>query len=197
MVLIFKIILNMFKLPIEISARHMHVSRKDLDLLFGKGYELTVKKNISQPGQFAAAESVKIITKKGELNLRIVGPVRAKTQVELSLTDAFKLGINPPTRVSGNLVEAAAIKIIGPKKTIIRNCAIIAKRHVHLSVAEARKLKVKNGQKVAIKIGGDRGLIFNNVIVRSGDGHKLAAHFDTDEGNAAGINRKILGELLI
>lgn len=187
----------MAKIPIEISARHIHLSLKDLEQLFGKGYKLMARNKVSQPGQFAAKETVTIVTKNGAIKLRIVGPVREKTQVELSVTDALKLGINPPTRVSGNLLGAAAVKIVGAKKTIIGNCAIIAKRHIHLSVDETKKFKVKNGQKVAIKIGGDRGLVFNNVIVRSGDNHRLAVHLDTDEGNAAGIKESMMGELLI
>ncbi len=185
------------KIPIEISARHVHLSKKDLKKIFGKDYKLKSLKKISQPGQFAAKEKVKLINKKNKLDARIIGPIRKKSQCEISITDAYKLKIKkiPPIRISGNLKGAPKITIKGPKgKTKIP--VIIAKRHLHLTKEQAKKLKLKNKQKISIKTKGKRSIMFNEVIVRAGDENYLAFQIDTDEGNAAGIKDKTFGEIV-
>ena len=187
----------MIKIPVEVSARHCHLSRKDLAKLFGKGYKLKVLKIISQPGQFAAKEEIKIQGPKGEFKVRIVGPVRKETQIELAATDCYKLGLKPVLRVSGNIKGTPGAILIGPKGNIkIRQGVIVAQRHLHLSPYEAKSLKLKSGKLVSVKIKGPRGLIFDNVIVRSGAGHKKSFQLDTDEGNACGWMPGIKGELI-
>jgi putative phosphotransacetylase len=177
----------MTKITIEISARHVHLSQADLTKLFGRQHKLRILKKLNQRGEFAARETVKFAGVKGEIkNVRVVGPLRPKTQVELALSDAQILGIKPPLRLSGNLKGAAKIKLIGPAGQIIVPAAIIALRHLHLNPSEAKKLKLRNGQKVKIKINGARQLILDKVVVRIKPNFKLALHLDTDEANAAG-----------
>ncbi|MCX6742749.1 MAG: phosphate propanoyltransferase [Candidatus Parcubacteria bacterium] len=187
----------MIKIPVEVSARHCHLSRKDLAKLFGSGYKLKVLKIISQPGQFAAKEEIKVQGSRGELKVRIVGPIRRETQIELAATDCYKLGLKPVLRVSGNIKGTPGAILIGPKGNIkIRQGVIVAQRHLHLSPSEAKSLKLKSGKLVSVKIKGPRGLIFDNVIVRSGAGHKKSFQLDTDEGNACGWMPGIKGELI-
>ncbi len=182
------------KILTETSARHIHLCEKDLKKLFGKTKLIPIKK-LSQPEQFAAKEIVTLINKNKKLNLRVIGPTRDYSQIEISKTDAIKLKINPPLRLSGHIKNAVKIKVLGPKgNTNIP--VIIAKRHIHLSDKEAKKFKLKNKQKVSIKIKGKRGLIFNEVLVRTGKQHKSAFHIDTDEANAAGISNKTFGEII-
>jgi len=178
-------------IPIEISARHVHLSRKDLDKLFHPGYELTKIKDLSQPGEFACKEMIQIIGKNFSGNrIRIIGPSRKETQVEISRTDALRMDLQTvPLRLSGDLKGAPKVKITGPSGQIIQVKVIVAKRHLHCSPQQAKKLKIKNDQKLKIRITGDRALTFENIIVRVGDKHKLALHIDTDEGNAAGLGR--------
>ena len=186
------------KIPIEVSARHVHLSKKDLDILFGENYELKKVKQLSQPSDFACEEVVDIeVNSKILKNLRVVGPVREKTQVEISKTDAVFLGVNPPVNLSGNLEGSLPVKIIGPIGEIdLEQGLIIAKRHIHCSILEAENIGLKNNDIVSVKIEGERGLIFENVIVRVKDGYKLSMHIDTDEGNAANINKISEGEIL-
>ncbi|MCX6745885.1 MAG: phosphate propanoyltransferase [Candidatus Parcubacteria bacterium] len=187
----------MIKVPIEVSARHCHLSQNDLAKLFGKGYKLKVLKIISQPGQFAAKEEIKVIGPKGELKVRIVGPVRQDTQIELAATDCYKLGLKPVLRVSGNIKGTSGAISIGPKGKIkIKQGVIVAQRHLHLSPAEAKSLKLKSGKLVSVKIKGSRALVFNNVAVRSGEGHKKSFQIDTDEGNACGWLPGMFGVLI-
>jgi len=187
----------MAKIMLEVSARHCHLTRKHVDKLFGKGYQLKVLKMVSQPNQWASQEKIKIKGPKGELALRIVGPERSKTQVELSITECIKLGIKPVLRISGDLKGSAGCILIGPKGKIkLNQGVIVAQRHVHLGPAEANSLGVKNGQKVSIKTTGPRSLIFNQVAVRSGEGHKKSIQIDTDEGNACGWRPGMKGELI-
>jgi len=179
------------KIPIEVSARHVHLRQKDLEKLFGKGYKLKILHPISQPGQFAAKEEVEIVNGNEKLKARIVGPCRKQSQIEISITDAHKLKMKkiPSIRVSGDLGNTSKIEIRGPKGKIKANI-IIAQRHFHASEKEAKKFRVKNNQIVKIKIAGKRALIFENVIVRAGKEHSLAFQIDTDEANAAGISEK-------
>lgn len=187
------------KIQVEVSARHVHLSKKDLESLFGPGYELKILKQLSQPEEFAAEESVDIeINGKKFSQVRIVGPVREKTQVEISKTDAVFLGVNPPINLSGNLENSLPVRLTGPAGFLDKeNGLIIAKRHIHCGADEAKKLKIKDSDSVSVKISGDRGLVFENVIVRIKDGYKLSMHVDTDEGNAAGINKISEGEIIL
>jgi propanediol utilization protein len=184
------------KIPIEISARHVHLSEKDFEKLFGKTHKLKTLKKISQPKQFSAKQEVELINGKNKLKARIIGPTRKKSQCEISMTDAYNLKMKkiPPIRISGDLLNAPKITIQG-KKGKIKIPVIIAKRHLHLTKEQAKKLKLKNKQKISIKVKGKRSLIFNEVIVRSGEGNYLAFQIDTDEGNAAGIKGKSFGEI--
>lgn len=171
---------------VEISARHVHVSRKDLDILFGVGHSLKKYKNLSQDGEFASTDVVDLISDSGTIdNVRILGPVRKETQVELSLTDARKLMILAPIRISGDINGTPGIKIKGPVGEVyIPNGVIIAKRHFHCSLNTAQQYGLKNGDNIKVKINGIRGLIFDNVEVRVADSFNDAIHLDTDEGNA-------------
>jgi len=174
------------KIPVGVSARHIHVSREDLDVLYGKGYELTVMKDLSQPGQYAAKENVELVTEKGTMKVRILGPVRKQTQIELALTDAVKLGITPPVRDSGELKGSPGLTIKGPQGEVkIDEGVIAACRHIHMTPAEAEVFCLNDKDIVKVRCGGDRGLIFDNVLVRVNDNYSLEMHIDTDEGNAA------------
>jgi len=187
----------MTKVPIEVSARHCHLTRQDIDKLFGKVYKLKILKMVSQPGQWASKEKLKIKGSKGELALRCVGPERSKTQVEISTTESFRLGIKPVLRVSGDLKGTPGCVLIGPKGKIkLKNGVIVAQRHVHLSPSEVKNLKLRKGQNVKVKISGQRALIFDKVIVRTGEGHKKSIQIDTDEGNACGWSQGMNGEIL-
>lgn len=178
------------KVLIEVSARHIHLSKKDMEALFGVDYQLKNMRSLTQPCDFAAQETLTIKAGNSLENVRIVGPLREKTQVEVSLTDAIKLGFNPPTRISGDLKGSAGIILIGPMGEIkLEEGVIIARRHLHCATDEAKKLKFKNGQVISAIVGNEREVIFNNIIVRVGDDYKLCLHIDTDEGNAAGINK--------
>ncbi len=178
-------------IPIEISARHVHLSQKDLEALFGYGYKLKKIRNLSQPSLFAAKEVVDIKRGNQEIaNVRIIGPLSKRTKIELSLTDTVNLGIKIPTKNPG-------ITLIGPKGKInIKKGSIVAWRHIHLNLKEAREFGLKNGDFVSLKIKGKRALIFNNILVRIDKNFKKVVHLDTDEGNAAGIIKKGEGTLL-
>lgn len=186
------------KIPIEISARHAHLSQKDLEILFGCNYQLKKSKDLSQPGQFAAQETVKIKGPKGEIDkVRILGPVRPQTQIEVSMTDGFFLGIQPPLRLSGNLAGSTGIKIIGSRGEVnLKEGLIVAKRHLHVSPEEAKKLNIKNGDLVSVKTSDERSVIFNNIIVRVDKNFRLACQLDTDEANGAGVRQGEWGELV-
>lgn len=177
------------KIPVGISGRHIHVTREHLDILYGPGYELTPKKQLSQPGQFAAEETVDLVTEKGSFkNVRILGPLRNHTQVELAITDAFRLGLNPPVRDSGHIANSPGLKVIGPKGTVtIQEGVIIAWRHIHMTPADAARYGVKDKDFVSVKTVGDRAVTFHNVLIRVSDNFALEMHLDTDEGNAAGL----------
>jgi len=179
------------KIPIEVSARHIHLSKDDLEKLFGKGYQLKKMKQLTQPFDFSAEETLDTkINSQVLKNLRIVGPLREKTQVELSITDAVGLKIEPPIRLSGDIAATPGIILIGPAGEVeLEKGVIIAKRHIHCSTSEAEKLGFKNGDVVSVKVEGERPIIFKEVAIRVRDDYKLCLHLDTDEGNAAGINK--------
>lgn len=176
-----------YEVGIGISNKHVHLSRKDVDVLFGEGHKLTPIKDLVQPGQFACDERVDIVGPKGTLKgVRVLGPERPETQVELSLTDARTIGIKAPIRESGKLEGSAACKLIGPVGEVeLEKGVIAAWRHIHLSATQAEEAGVKDKDIVSIEIGGERPLVFHNVLVRAGKGHEREAHIDTDEGNAA------------
>lgn len=188
----------MKEIPIEVSARHVHLSQEDLDALFGIGKELTKLKDLSQSGDFAAKETLTL--KAGDKQIeevRAVGPVRKHTQIELSLTDAFNLGLNLPLAISGSNLENNPVILAGPEGEIeVKTGAMIALRHIHCNQKEAKELGIKEGDLVSVKVKGDRGLVFDNVSVRIGSNYSLAMHIDTDEGNAAGIDKKGTGILI-
>jgi putative phosphotransacetylase len=186
------------KIPIEVSARHIHLCQKDMETLFGRGYRLKKIKQLSQPHEFAAEEKVQVkIGDSGFNNLRIVGPVRKDSQIEISATDAISLGVKAPLRLSGRSKRSPSAILIGPKgKITLDDGVIIARRHLHCSLDEAEKLGVRNGKFISIKIEGKRSLVFNNIIVRAGKKYKLCFQIDTDEGNAAGIIKKGEGYLV-
>ncbi len=186
------------KIPIEISARHIHLSQKDLEALFGKGYKLKKLRNLTQPDQFAARETVDVQNGSKKISkIRIVGPLRKETQVELSLTDAIHLEINPLIRISGNLRGTPGVILISPKKEIrIKKGVITPLRHIHCSPKEAKEMKLKDRTSVSVKIRGKRALIFHNVKIRVDKNFRLCMHLDTDEGNAAGIMKRGIGYLI-
>jgi len=187
------------KFLVETSARHVYVTKVDLETLFGPGYELTWKKDLSQPGQFASEERVTVVGPKKELkNVSILGPCRKATQVELSMTDARSIGVAAPVRESGDLAGSAPCKIIGPKGEVeISEGVIVAKRHIHATLAEAKALGVTNGQIVSVRIESEgRSLIFDDVVVRASDNYALAMHIDTDESNAAACAKDQQGEIV-
>jgi len=186
------------KIPIEVSARHIHLSKQHLEVLFGSDYKLTKLKNLTLPCIFSAKETLKIKHNDKEFSqVRIVGPVREQTQVELSITDCLNLGIKPVLRKSGDLENTPGIKIIGPQAQVfLKQGVIVAWRHIHLNAQEAKKLQVKNNDLVSVKTNCDRGLVFDNVQIRVQENAKLVMHIDTDEGNAGGINKKTLGVII-
>lgn len=187
------------KVLVETSARHVHVTREALNILFGEGYELTVKKMLSQPGQYASAERIDVVGPKKTLSgVSILGPVRPETQVELSLTDARSIGVVAPVRESGQIAGSGACKLVGPKGEVeISEGVIVAKRHIHMTKADAAEFGVVDKQIVSVKVdSADRSLIFGDVVVRVSDSYALAMHIDTDESNAAGMAPGTMGEVI-
>lgn len=187
------------KILVETSARHVHLSEADMETLLGKGQTLTVKKMLSQPGQFASNERITLVGPKNSIaNVLILGPVRPATQVEISLTDARSLGISVPVRESGDIKGSAGLKLVGPAGEIeITEGAIVAKRHIHLDPATAEELGVTDKQIVSAKVDTDgRSLIFGDVVVRVNANFAPAVHIDTDEANAAGCSGEIYAEII-
>lgn len=177
------------KVPVGISARHIHLSPEHIEVLFGAGYRLKELKPLSQPGQFAAEEQVAIVGPKGKFdNIRILGPARGKTQIEISRTDAFQLGVNPPVRESGNIAGTPGLKVRGPAGEIeLQEGVIVAARHIHFHTDDAARWGIADKQKLRVRLGGERPLIFEDVIARVSGQYALDMHIDTDEGNAAGV----------
>lgn len=179
------------KIPVGISARHVHLCREDLETLFGKGYQLNKKKEL-MGGQFAAQECVTLIGTKLRAieNVRVLGPERSKSQVEISRTDAIKLGLTAPVRLSGDLAGSAPIALVGPKGVVyLKEGCIIAKRHIHMSPADAAKFGVKDKQVVKVRFESGRGGILEDVPIRVDDSFTLEMHIDTDEANGLGIGK--------
>ena len=188
----------MEKFIVEISARHIHVTKEQVAILFGEGHTLTPKKALSQPGQFACEEKLTFVGPRGELKASILGPERKEAQVELSLTDARTLGVEAKIRESGDIEGTAGIKLVGPCGEIeLEKGVIAAKRHIHMTPADAANYGVSNGEIVNVKVETEgRSLIFGDTVVRVRDDFALAMHIDTDEGNAAGIKGSAMGEIV-
>ena len=187
------------KVLVETSARHVHVTKETLEILFGGGYELTMKKELSQPGQFASNERVAVVGPKGSFPaVSILGPVRPANQVELSLTDARSIGVTAPIRESGDVEGSGACKLVGPKGEVEIDCGVIAaKRHIHATPEDAEKYGLEDKQVVSVKIDSDgRSLVFGDVVVRVSPKFSLAMHIDTDESNAAGATSGLMGEII-
>lgn len=177
-----------YEVKIGLSNKHVHLSKEHLEILFGKGYELTPTKDLVQPGQFASEEKVDIVGPKKTLSgIRVLGPVRPETQVELAMTDARTIGIKGEIRMSGDLDGTPGCKLIGPKGEVeLEKGVIVAQRHIHLNDEQAKEAGVVDKEVVAIKIEGARGGILENVVCRCGAAHERECHLDTDEGNALG-----------
>lgn len=176
--------------PVGVSNRHIHLTKEHVEILFGKGYELTKHKDLSQPGQYACKELLTIIgpSLRPIENVRVLGPVRKSTQVEISRTDSFVLKVKPPVRESGNIAGSAGITIIGPKGVVtIDEGVIIANRHIHMSPADAAAFGVKDGDTVIVEADGERRTRFYDVQIRVSEAFRLEMHVDTDDANAAGI----------
>ena len=189
----------MKKVIIETSARHIHLSKEDFEALFGKGYKLKQVKKLSQSREFAAEETVDIVSNDAQIkDLRIVGPFRSHTQIEISKSDSYRLKIDPPIKeCTAALGEPAeTIKIKGPKGEIERESVIIAQRHIHMNPDEAKKLGLKNHQLVSVRSEGDRAVTFHNVLIRVEDDFHLAMHIDVDEANACGIKKEAGGKII-
>ena len=181
-----------FKIPIGVSNRHVHVSREDLDTLFGKGYELTKKADLGQPGQYACNETVTVRGPKGEFkNVRILGPIRKESQVEISLTDSFQLGVKAPVKESGQLDGTPGVTLIGPNGSVeMPRGTIVALRHIHMTPEQAAKMGLKDKEVVEVETFGERAGVLGNVLVRVSDKFALEMHVDIDEANACSLKNK-------
>ncbi len=180
---------NTGKIPLGISNRHIHISADDLNTLFGQGQQLTVMRDLSQPGQFVSEQTVTLVGPKGVIEkVRVLGPVRNRTQVEISVSDCFKLGIQAPIRDSGDLAGSAPVTLVGPvgSVTLPEGC-IIAARHIHMHPRDAERFGVRDGDRVNVKSSGPRGIVFTEVLVRVHENYRLEMHLDIDEANAASL----------
>ncbi|MGG2054170.1 phosphate propanoyltransferase [Lysinibacillus pakistanensis] len=186
------------KIPIGVSARHVHLAQAEVEQLFGENYQLTPKFELSQPGQFAAEETVVVAGPKGSIErVRILGPARSLSQVEVSWTDAMKLGLKPPLRISGDIQGSSPVTLIGPKGSVVLNEGlIIAQAHIHMSPSDSAKFNVIDGQSVQIKVEGIRPIILSNVVIRVSERYRLEMHIDTDEANAGLIQQGTLAEIV-
>lgn len=186
------------KITVGVSNRHVHLKREHLDILYGKDYELEIKKELTQPGQFASTAVVTLKTGKGILeNVRILGPIRDYTQVEISKTDAYKLGLNPPIRNSGDLELSESVTLIGPNGEVtIKEGCIIATRHIHLSLEHVKKYKLQGKETVSVKIKGEKGGILDNVYLKVLPDSFLELHLDTDDANAHLIKNGDIVEII-
>ena len=190
---------NLFSIPVEISNHHVHLTRDSLNVLYGKGYELTKLRDLSQPGEFASNEQVTIVGANMRVieKVRILGPLREYTQAELSITDGYFLGLDLPTRISGNIKGSPPIIFIGPKGVLsLSEGAIRAARHIHMTPKDAESYQVKDGDRVKVEVSGEHGVIYKDVVIRVSEKSKLAFHLDTDEANAGNIKGSGLARIL-
>lgn len=185
-------------IPAALSNRHLHLSQEHIDQLFGENYNLCTLKDLSQPGQFACEEKLDMIGPKGEIKgIRVLGPARPQTQIEVSVSDSFILGLKPPVRDSGDIEGSPGVTLRGPKGEVnLDKGVIIAARHIHMHTSDAEKFLVKDKQKVKVRTFGERAVIFENVLVRVSPKFALEMHLDTDEGNAANLRNGTLVELI-
>ena len=184
--------------PVGVSNRHAHLSQADLDSLFGEGYELTVKKDLSQPGQYACEECIEVwVGEKNFPSVRILGPVRPESQVEVSASDARKLRAKPPVRNSGDLDGSQACKLVGPKGEVeLTKGMIIANRHIHMTPEDAAKYNVKDKDVISVRVGGEKGGVFDEVMCRVSPKYAFEMHIDTDDAAAFMLNTGNFGEML-
>ena len=188
------------KVMVETSAHHVHITKETLEALFGKGATLTNKKDLSQPGQFACVEKVTVVGPKGEMKMSILGPERSADQVEISLTDARKLGVVAPVKESGDVAGTPGCKLVGPEGEVEIECGVIAaKRHIHLDTKTAEEFGLVDKQVVSVKVGEGTGraTTFGDVVIRVSDSYAPAMHIDTDESNAAGLGGTVEGEIIV
>lgn len=189
--------MNKKLVPVGLSNRHVHLSQEHIEILFGEGYELKKFKDLGQPGQYAAEEKIDVVGPKGKLTMRVLGPARNASQVEISLTDGFAVGVVPPVRNSGATVDSPGAKLVGPKGEVEMSEGIIAAaRHIHMHTDDAAKFGIEDKDLVQVKIDGERGLIFSNVLCRVNPSYALEFHVDIDEGNAAGLKNNMMVEVI-
>ena len=189
----------MKKVLVETSARHIHLSREAVDILFGEGYQLTNKKDLSQPGQFACAEKLVVVGPKGSIKASILGPTRPASQVEISLTDARSIGVSAPIRESGDVAGSAPCKLVNPETGAeyeLTEGVIAAKRHIHLTPEAANEFGVADKEIVSVKINSERTTVFGDVVVRVSEKFAPAMHIDTDEANASCAFGEVYGEIV-
>ncbi len=190
---------HLFSIPVEISNHHVHLTRDSLDILYGKDYELTKLRDLSQPGEFASNERVSIVGANMKVieKVRILGPLREYTQAELSITDGYFLGLDLPTRISGNIKGSPLIIFIGPKGVLtLSEGAIRAARHIHMTPKDLEYYQVKNGDRIQVEVSGEHGVIYKDVVIRVSQKSKLAFHLDTDEANAGNLKGTGLARIL-
>ena len=185
------------KILVETSARHIHLSEEHINILFGEGHQLTVKKMLSQPGQFACEEKVTVKGAKGELKMSVLGPARKASQVEVSLTDARSIGVVAPIRESGDVAGSGACTLVGPCGTVeLTEGVIAAMRHIHITPEDAEALGVADKEIVSVKLDTPRSLVFGDVVVRVSASYATAMHIDTDEANAAAASGLVYGSIV-
>ncbi|WP_281887527.1 phosphate propanoyltransferase [Paenibacillus sp. YYML68] len=185
--------------PIGVSARHIHLTREHIERLFGEGYELKVMKELSQPDQYAAEETVAVIGPKGRFDkVRILGPARPKSQLEISRTDSFTIGVAAPVRESGKTEGTPGIRVAGPAGEVeLTDGVIVAARHIHFHTEDAARWGISDKQLVAVRVEGERAVVFENVLARVSDQFALDMHIDTDEANAAGVKNGDKGTIVL
>ncbi len=185
------------KVLVETSARHVHLTAEDVETLFGAGHTLTKKKDLSQPGQFACEERVKVVGPRGEITASVLGPARPASQVELSLSDARAIGVTAAVRESGDIAGTMGCKLVGPAGEVTLSEGVIAaQRHIHMTPADAAAAGVSDKQIVSVKLDTPRPLVFGGVVVRVSEKFALAMHIDTDESNAASASGEVFGEIV-
>ena len=187
-----------YKVQVGLSNKHLHLAKEHVEILFGAGHELVKTKDLVQPGQFACEEKVDVVGPKGTLKgIRVLGPERPETQVELSMTDCRSIGLKAPVRESGDLDGTPGCKLVGPCGEVeLEKGVIVALRHIHLSSAQAEEAGVVDKEWVSIKLEGERGVTFHNVLIRAGNKYEAECHLDTDEGNAAGCGPDAVAEII-
>jgi len=190
--------LSNFAVPVGVSNRHLHLSETDLRTLFGSAAALTYKKPLSQEGQFVSEETVTLAGPKGSMTVRVLGPARPQTQVEVTLTDAYKLGIAPPVRDSGDLDGSAGGELIGPAgRVVLTEGVIVVHRHIHVRTEDALRKGVKDRDRVTVRVDTERGGVFTDVLVRVDPSFNLEFHIDTDESNAFALKNGDVAEVIL